>query len=154
MEQTVFELKDGTKKWFINGKFVDENKDETMTQTDDIIYIVDGVGTKRYRKHGKLHRTDGPAVEFASGHKEWYFEGKEHRTDGPAVECANGTKEWWFEGKRHRTDGPAIEWACGKKEWWFEGVCYDVHEFYMKISELSKKKCCEHCIHYLVQSFK
>ncbi len=27
-------------------------------------------------KKGKLHRTDGPAIELANGRKEWYVEGK------------------------------------------------------------------------------
>jgi hypothetical protein len=35
----------------------------------------------------KLHRTDGPAIEYAlMDGKDYYFEGKRHRTDGPAIE--------------------------------------------------------------------
>ena len=47
-----------------------------------------------YRLNGKLHREDGPAVERADGHKEWYVKGKLHRENGPAIEWANGDKEW------------------------------------------------------------
>lgn len=28
----------------------------------------------------------------------WYKEGLLHRTDGPAIEFTNGTKQWWIEG--------------------------------------------------------
>jgi len=33
------------------------------------------------------------------GHKWWYRDGKLHRDDGPAVEYANGTEEWYFYGE-------------------------------------------------------
>jgi hypothetical protein len=84
----------------------------------------DKYGTKSWRNsRGKLHRTDGPAVEWLNGDKEWWVEGKRHRADGPAVECLDGYKAWWVRGKRHRTDGPAVEQVDGHKEWWVEGKC-------------------------------
>ena len=43
--------------------------------------------------------------------------GQLHRTSGPAIEWADGTKEWWQNGQRHRTGGPAIEWNDGYREW-------------------------------------
>jgi hypothetical protein len=46
--------------------------------------------------------------------------GKLHREDGPAIEWSNGTKEWWLDGKRHREDGPAVEYAHGDKEWYVD----------------------------------
>jgi hypothetical protein len=82
-------------------------------------------GTKLWHQNGLLHRTDGPAVEWADGHKEWRQNGRRHRTDGPAVEWASGRKEWRQNGRLHRTDGPAIEWADGTKEWWQNGTRYD-----------------------------
>ena len=39
---------------------------------------------------------------------DWYLNGELHRTDGPAVEYANGNKYWYLNGKFHRTDGPAL----------------------------------------------
>lgn len=77
-------------------------------------------GSKRWFVNGKLHRTDGPAIELADGGKEWWVEGERHRTDGPACECADGSKQWWIHSKWHRTDGPAIERSNGTKEWWIE----------------------------------
>ena len=37
---------------------------------------IDQFGTKRYYKNGKLHRLNGPALEFADGYKEWWINGK------------------------------------------------------------------------------
>ena len=53
-----------------------------------------------------LHRTDGPAAEYASGDRFWYVNGKYHRTDGPAIEYANGYQEWWENGKLKYTYDP------------------------------------------------
>jgi len=60
---------------------------------------IDEDGTKKYFLNGKLHRSEGPAVENADGSKIWYLNGERHRLDGPAVENADGTKEWYINGK-------------------------------------------------------
>ena len=90
---------------------------------------VDSEGTKRWYQNGKLHRLDGPSVEWAEGSKQWWVEGKLHRLDGPAGEWADGTKEWYQNGKLHRLDGPAVEWADGAKYWWIEGKEYTEKQF-------------------------
>jgi hypothetical protein len=91
---------------------------------------IDEYGTKRYfNEQGQLHRTDGPAVEYADGTKAWYVNDKLHRTDGPAYEWADGSKAWYVNGQRHRPDGPAIEWAHGSKEWWVNGQQLTEAEF-------------------------
>ena len=51
-------------------------------------------GRTEWRRNGKLHRIDGPAVELESGTKKWYQNGEVHRTDGPAIEYADGDKHW------------------------------------------------------------
>ena len=56
-------------------------------------------GDKFWCLDGKLHRIDGPAIEYADGSKEWCLDGKLHRVDGPAVEFANGSKYWYLDGK-------------------------------------------------------
>ncbi len=56
-------------------------------------------GTKCWYLNGKLHRTDGPAVEWADRSKFWYLNDQLHRTDGPAIECADGPKYWYLNGK-------------------------------------------------------
>ena len=74
-------------------------------------------GDKEWFLNGRLHREDGPAIEFANGNKWWFLHGLQHRENGPAIENINGTKQWFLHGKRHREDGPAIERATGIKEW-------------------------------------
>ena len=60
---------------------------------------ITGIGTRVYRNQlGKLHRTDGPAVEMVNGHKEWRINGILHREDGPAVIFSSGRKEWFLNG--------------------------------------------------------
>jgi hypothetical protein len=51
--------------------------------------------------NGKLHRENGPAVEFTNGSKAWYINGKRHREDGPSCEWSNGDKWWYINGIRH-----------------------------------------------------
>ena len=64
-------------------------------------------------------KKEQPECEMdAGGNKRWYLNDKLHREDGPAVEYRYGRKDWWLHGKRHREDGPAIEWADGDK-WWY-----------------------------------
>jgi len=79
---------------------------------------VDEGGTKYWYLNDKLHRDDGPAVEYSDGTKKWYLNGEVHRTDGPAVEYSDGTKMWFVNGKCHRTDGPAVEYAGGINRWY------------------------------------
>jgi len=59
---------------------------------------IDKYGTKRWYLNNKLHRIDGPAVEYTNGDKFWFFNGKYHRTNGPAIECKNGYKTWYLNG--------------------------------------------------------
>jgi hypothetical protein len=54
---------------------------------------------KWYNENNKLHREDGPAVEWPNGDKSWYINDKRHREDGPAVERSNGAKSWYLNGK-------------------------------------------------------
>jgi len=55
------------------------------------------------------------------GTKRWYLGYKLHRLDGPAIEYTDGYKEWRYHHKRHRLDGPAIIWGDEHKEWWISG---------------------------------
>jgi len=68
-----------------------------------------------WRKDGKLHRVDGPALveRYPDGTviEQWYRNGKLHHEDGPAWvrRYPDGTvvERWYRNGKRHREDGPA-----------------------------------------------
>ena len=107
----IAEWFDGTKGWFVDGKY--HREDGPAWEGAD--------GSKEWYLNGNLHRVDGPAIERADGPKQWYFNGKRHRVDGPAWECADGTKVWMLNDKLHRVDGPARVWHYGRKEWYLNG---------------------------------
>ena len=65
--------------------------------------IVGRDGNRRWYKNGKLHREDGPAVEWA-GSKYWYKDDKLHRENGPACEYASGSKYWWYFGHKAKSE--------------------------------------------------
>ena len=57
-------------------------------------------GYKYWHLNDKLHREDGPAIEYADGTKFWYLNGQCHREEGPAIESSWGTKYWFLNDKR------------------------------------------------------
>jgi hypothetical protein len=85
-----------------------------------------------------LHKEDGPAREYVSGHKEWYLNGERHREDGPAVIFPSGTREWWMYGKVHRVNGPAIEHNDGDRSWWINGERLSYEEFWHQIFQVEQ----------------
>jgi hypothetical protein len=95
-----------------------------------MICKTDRIGTKRWYTNDKLHRDDGPAVEYLDGTCAWVHNGEFHRTDGPALEYAAGDKHWYQHGEKHRTDGPAAEYTTtGNVEWWVAGTYILAAEF-------------------------
>lgn len=89
--------------------------------------------------NGKLHREDGPAVQFLNGDKWWDYDenGKKiYREGRPAIEHDCGAKYWYIEGKRHREDGPAVEFSNGTKYWYLDGILLSKQEF---LDEINKK---------------
>jgi hypothetical protein len=58
--------------------------------------------------------------------QEWRVDGRLHRNDGPAVQWADGMLEWRQNGKQHRLDGPAIMFADGSAMWWIDDHLVDV----------------------------
>ena len=71
---------------------------DIFTELRNGIYEVKDFGTL-YFVNGKLHREDGPAIEYIFGTKCWLINDKYHRLDGPAVEHNNGEKSYYIEGK-------------------------------------------------------
>lgn len=71
---------------------------------------------------------------YPSGEKCWYLNGKLHREDGPAVEWADGSKYWFLNGQLHREDGPAVEWSDGTKHWYLNGQYYIESEYKQKLT--------------------
>ena len=82
-------------------KILAEKYQAVLEQTGEPVMTQDADGTKVWYLNGKLHRVDGPAVEYANGNKQWFLNDKLHRVDGPAVEQADGNKEWWLNDKEY-----------------------------------------------------
>jgi hypothetical protein len=132
-----------------------------VVNNDTVSYTLPDKSTEYHNFNGKLHREDGPAVEYADGTKEnwingkriypdglhvdkygdkvWYLHSRPHRTDGPAVELANGDKRWYLNGKAHREDGPAVEFTDGKKNWYLHGKRHSEEEFNQAMASTSNK---------------
>jgi len=79
-------------------------------------------------------------VKVYDDRTEWYKNGKLHRLDGPAIEFADGAKMWYQNGLKHRIGGPAVEYKNGYKEWCIEGIFYTEAEFKKK----TEKNCIEY----------
>ena len=75
---------------------------------------------------------------YFNGDKAWYLNGKIHREDGPAIEYTNGYKAWYLNGKCHREDGPAVEHANGYKEWYLKGKIYTRETYYKTLYRRKK----------------
>ena len=67
--------------------------------------VKDKYGTIAHYLDGKIHRDNGPAIEWADGLKEWYMHNERHRKDGPAIEEADGTRFWYLNGECYGIDG-------------------------------------------------
>lgn len=63
------------------------------------------------------------------GSKEYWVDGRLHREDGPAIDYVNGTQYWYKHGKLHREDGPAIMWWDGRQYWFLDDLEYTFYQF-------------------------
>lgn len=63
-------------------------------------YILDGIGIF-YWKNGLQHCENGPAEYIFNKHKAWFINGKLHRLDGPAIEWSDGRVEYYINGKHY-----------------------------------------------------
>lgn len=80
--------KDGTKRWFRDGKL--HRLDGPAVEASN--------GTKQWIVEGNYHREDGPAIEYANGDAEWFKNGLRHRIGGPSMIHKSGFKAWHKEG--------------------------------------------------------
>lgn len=97
--------------------------------SEKIIYEDKERRVNYFDKKGQYHRTDGPAVEYSNGDREWRIKGLLHRTDGPALEWNKIYKQWYINGKRHREDGPAVERVNGTCKYFIHGIHLSKEEF-------------------------
>lgn len=72
---------------------------------------------RHWRDQGRLHREEGPAVEYDDGAKWWFRDGHFHRDDGPAVEDG-GVRQHVLDGRVAReefeADGRFVTHAIDK----------------------------------------
>ena len=85
-------------------KILVEKYNQVLEANQKPVMKQDAYGRKEWFLNGKLHRVDGPAVEYADGSKGWFLNGKPHRVDGPAIEDANGYKAWYLNDKEYTED--------------------------------------------------
>ena len=62
----------------------------------------------------------------ADGNKYWFLNGKLHRVDGPAVEYVNGTKVWWLNSKHCK---PIEVFKAATHEQQIHMLCFYASEF-------------------------
>jgi len=117
-----------------------ENGHKIWVKIDAVDYnnppVINPIGVSEWYQHGvlhRLHRVDGPAIEYPNGDKKWYQNGKLHREDGPAIKWANGDKEWWENGKRLRCEEAPVNssdkyqvevFKDGTKLWRKDGILH------------------------------
>ena len=106
------------KLYTTDGNFIKETDDYPTNYTG---MIEDQWGNQRWYLNAISHRDNNlPAIILKNGTTEWRVNGRLHRTDGPAMDREDGYKEWFVDGKRHRIDGPACEDSNGIKVWFFD----------------------------------
>jgi len=82
-----------------------------LSEQDRNWYILKGYdititpnGSRVWYLNNKLHREDGPAIEYRDGSRAWYLNDKLHREDGPAYESVDGHLYEWFLNDEKMTE--------------------------------------------------
>ena len=73
---------------------------------------------------------------YSTGNKYLFLNGKLHREDGPAIEYIDGAKSWYLNGNLHREDGPAIEWNDGSKRWYLNNKRFSEKEYLKAVKKI------------------
>ena len=107
---------------YVNIPQIEYRIDGVLHREDGPARIVGNDINNYWYKRGKLHRCDGPAIEYSNGTRVWYKNNKQHRDDGPAYEGFDGHLEYWLNGQHHNDSGPAVVHTNGFKEFWLSGV--------------------------------
>ena len=120
------ECAEGYKEWWLNGKAYTEQEFIQITQGKElsVAEIEQLLGYKI-----KVVKMIEYTVQVYEDRTAWFLKGKLHREDGPAVEWSNGEKQWYLNGQIHREDGPAVEYPSGNKAWYLNGKKFTEQEF-------------------------
>lgn len=83
-----------------------------LLEIDDYDHLMDEDATLDrtfiiWKRNGKIHRLDGPALTNGAGYELWFRDDKIHRDNYPAFKSSDG-ELWYKHGKLHREDGPAV----------------------------------------------
>ncbi|RTK96136.1 MAG: hypothetical protein EKK64_04865 [Neisseriaceae bacterium] len=92
------QYKNGVGLYYFEGFFCELLKDHLYCVSSNFVVWENGT-----REHRMM-----PRIDFCANL---------HRTTGPAVEYANGDVEYWIHGKRHNENGPAV--IYGDKKYWY-----------------------------------
>jgi hypothetical protein len=72
-----------------------------MNYEEYTVRVYHNGGIRWFDKEMKLHRENGPAVEWDNGYKEYYKHGILHNLNGFARIFGGGTGEYYIEGKSY-----------------------------------------------------
>ena len=86
-------------------------------------------------------------LEFTN-RREWYKNGKLHRINGPAVEYKNGCKKWYRNGILYKECGPDIVYNRIKKKWFINGQLLEYEMTYVP-----KNSICSYCLDTVQSKF-
>jgi len=86
----------GDKCWYLNGTQIRHRVGAPAFQ---------GKSAVAYYDHGKLHRTDGPALVSKDGIQYWYKDGLLHREGIPAIIAPDGENACFLNGRLTSFDG-------------------------------------------------
>lgn len=67
----VMRYPNGDEDWYKNGELHRDNNEPAK------FYPRVGKNHMEFWVHGKLHNTDGPAIYYSNGHKQWFVNGEE-----------------------------------------------------------------------------
>ena len=86
-------------------------------------------------------------LEFTN-RREWYKNGKLHRINGPAIEYKNGCKKWYRNGILYKECGPDIVYNRIKKKWFINKKIMDY-----SLTITPKKSNCSICLNTITNTF-
>ena len=70
-----------------------------------------------WRRFGRPHRLDGPAIVDVQGGEIWMRDGEFHRDDGPACIDSNGEERWFRNGQEYTPSAhERLKWEARKRE--------------------------------------
>jgi len=86
-------------------------------------------------------------IEY-NNRKEWYKNGKLHRLNGPAIEYKNGFKKWYRNGILYQECGPKMIYNKHHKKWFINRELLEYN-----LSSVPKNSQCSYCLNVILNTF-